>query len=75
MTHSAHVRASIAPLGDAGPPTASVIGDVPVVEFTTWPTTFEIHLGNHDAPDQWLRETAAVLIGLANELAPAPVSA
>lgn len=65
------VRVGLQPIGNAGPPKVGMNGgesDIPVVTFTEWPTAFEIHLGNHDDPERWLRDTAAVLVDLADTI-------
>lgn len=64
-----HIATRIAPVGDEAPPRCYLSGtggDIPVVEFGTYPGEASIALGNHGQPVEWLRRFAAELSDFAD---------
>lgn len=62
------VRSTFTPLEDAAPMRVRMSGDIPVIELGEWPSDVEIHLGNHPDPAVWLRQSAAALLDLADQV-------
>lgn len=76
MTQHA-IRSTFIPLEDAAPMRTEMGGsddDIPVIALGDWPASVEVHLGNHPDPAAWLRESAAALLDLADQVDAAAVA-
>ena len=63
---TAYVSSDVSPIGAEGPPRCYLSGDIPVIEFSTYPARFMVALGNHDDPIGYLRRFAAELADFAD---------